>query len=191
MVAGEYVLQQIIEARLQPRSAEVRHLRDELVPAPMREVWGLRHPWALTLDSENLRLMQGTEKRNHSMASQQEPMARQQLDPSYIMAGVLEEGRALLDAVQLCARLFGRDHAWAASLSLVDGLEARAVRGGLRCVPEAESANAESGAADRAGGGRMADLAEQLLCSLKFGTQGLDAMAAIGGVFSEPRAVST
>merc|ERR1711918_245884 len=117
---------------------------------------------------------------------QQEPIARQQLDPSSIMAGVLEEGRALLDAVQLCARLFGRDHAWAASLSLVDSLESRAVRRGLRCVTEAESEIAEAAAADSRGGGRSADLAEQLLCSLKFGTQGLDTLAAIGGVFSEP-----
>merc|ERR1719277_2622189 len=59
MLAGKYVLQELIEARLRPRTAEVRELRDELVPAPMREVWGLRHPWALTLDSENLQLMQG------------------------------------------------------------------------------------------------------------------------------------
>lgn len=171
-------LRRYIQTRLQPRLGEIMKLRSELMPEPLRQLWGGGHQWTMTLDEENIRLMgayRGQGKygaiRRSSAGGAAGGAAPVELSPQEaktysILGGVLEEGRALLDIIELCAHLFGRHFEVPYWLTYLGG-HMDVTSEFLSCEhhflrPEDEKLNSTTA----------------LFCPLKFGTQGMDALRA-------------
>jgi hypothetical protein len=167
-------VRQHVEAKLRPRLTEIRRLREELVPVSLRQLWGGRHQWDLTLDPANIRSLESV---NGKFAGDGEGLeviplgssGRHHLSPaersSVVSGGIMEEARALMDAVKLCARMVGREldvSPWATSLG------GTWMNFGL---------NLESCGHD-AGENVTIHFAKEFFCPLKFGAQGLDALRA-------------
>merc|ERR1711957_146001 len=86
---------------------------------------------------------------------------------SGVLVGVLEEGKALINLIQLCCRWAGKDIEvpnWVPSLvsEAYFGSELSEV---VSCEPVVDD-------------GKALDFKRALLCPLKYGTQGLDALRA-------------
>lgn len=174
------VIRQLIEADLQPRSEEIHKLRSELLPLHMREALSLpssgAHSWELTLDPENVQVMgaysggkfvslTSSQTVNGAEALSELPSAEKTYG---ILGGVLEEGRALLDILKSSARLYGREldvPAWVTEL------------GGNMDVSSQELNCEHHFASDS-----KLTFMKAILCPLKFGTQGLDALRAFQGI---------
>jgi len=177
-----------IEESLHPRAEEIRRLRDELVPAELRDpdADGEGYEWELTLDPANVHTMAAVsdewrreidspEERRLSPASTAIgevsgsvyviPPADQLQKARSISAGVAEEARALLDILDLCMRIFGRG----SILSLGSQPLVRALDSGSE---SSVSCHLDSGE------GAKVNLTKAVLCPLKFGSLGIDAMRA-------------
>jgi hypothetical protein len=177
---GRATLERAIATRLRPRLGELAQLRSELVPSAVLELWGRGHQWDMTLDPENLRLMQkdpdgGRLSSNIASAADlaedagHVPSHLHREEKSYpVLGAVVEEARALLELVRLCTRLRGRGGlqvvpAWATS-----------VEGILKLHPEDLSCTM----GEKQQGSRIS-LVRALLCPLKYGAHGLDALRAV------------
>jgi len=151
-----------IEKKLFARREEILKLRGELIPTNLLEFLGHENQWSLTLHPDNLQVMETVGdgwdlvirgEHDHFIGR---PMASTKAQISFdIFAGVLEESKALLDMIELHARSLGK-HLRMPQLSV--------------SVPI--SCNLHEGKAELWS-------MKAILCSLKFGTQGLDALRAI------------
>jgi len=168
------VIRQRIEAKLLARADEIRKLRHELLPASVREALSLpsseAHSWELTLDPENVHVMGAYIGGKFAALTSSDsvpgagsvsdvPLAKKRYG---ILGGVLEEGRALLDILKSSARLEGNDlvvPAWVTQL------------GGNMDV-SSQDLNCEH----KSGSDSKITFMKALLCPLKFGTQGMDAL---------------
>mmetsp|Transcript_103647 Transcript_103647/g.231450 ORF Transcript_103647/g.231450 Transcript_103647/m.231450 type:complete len:391 (+) Transcript_103647:195-1367(+) len=156
-----------IENQLQPRIGEILRLRRELVPPSLQEVWGEGHQWEMTLDPENMDAMKAvsdswaSEKGLISSAAAVGPLHLSSAQKSWsVLGGAIEEGRALLDAIQVSTHLFRKDlqvPVAAASLAGSGGLGSELATCAL---------------------GHPQDFAKTLFCPLKFGAQGVEALRA-------------
>ncbi|CAK0800723.1 unnamed protein product [Prorocentrum cordatum] len=157
-----------IETQLRPKLASLMQLKNELVPASLRTLWGSDHQWDMTLDPESVKTMRGNAR---EFAEDTQPattvdLARKSFS---ILGGVLEEGRALIDAIKLCTRMFGSELAvpnWATSLIGKAG-------------PRLETCELDAPMDSKL------DFMKALFCPLKFGTAGLDALRAAGQMVAD------
>jgi len=174
-------MKQHIEQKLFPRRGEILKLREELIPAPLHEILDNGDQWSMTLHRDNIRVMETVSDgwsnvigghHEHFQAQLQataQALAPMEASPRSlaIFAGVLEEGRALLDMLELHARSLGKD---------------------LQMPQLTISLTSSRGFGDRP---VSCDLEEgkpamwflkSILCPLKFGTQGLDALRATSSI---------
>jgi hypothetical protein len=169
------VLRRRIEARLQPRLPELLRLREELMPEPLRELWATDHHWDMTLDPENVQVMQAKQGGKfadafssigdvYRMGAASKPIAFSSESYS-VMGGVVEEARALIDLIKVCTRLFGKE--------LEVPANATSLVGTFNFGAEALSCELRT-----AGSDDRTNLLKALFCPLKFGTQGVDALRA-------------
>lgn len=168
-----------IDLELFPRLEEIQKLRLELMPTALLELWRPAHEWALTLDAPRLRAMKAA--RDGKVNFARDAVVLQQLQddargPSYqvkvgaILAGVLEQAQALLNAIKLCTRLF--------DTQLRLPLTAGSWLGDGRLAAfdtEALGNECELGLAP------MVNAGTTLACPLQLGGLGLDALRALGG----------
>jgi len=197
-----WVIVDRIHRRLTPRVGEIRVLRDQLIPASLRALARVGHHWDLTLTPANIRTMADVSDDWGSElgASQTPEMQPGGIFPVFrklgaaalgeavkavatrpkevappadskaqgISAGVSEQGRYLLDLLRLSVgalREDGRVHdapvgAGAVATALGAGAGTEEALRGVSCSSGLSAATA-------------------LLCPLKFGTQGLDALRAV------------
>jgi hypothetical protein len=166
-------LKRLIEERLKPRLPELLKLRNELMPEPLLELWATDHQWDMTLDPENVQVMQAKQGGKFAPAfvslGDVYRLGRAPTESgskSYsLTGGVVEEARALIDLIKACTRLFGQD------LQVPE--RATSLAGTFNF--DAEALSCELRAAD--GDARINEM-KALFCPLKFGTQGLDALRA-------------
>lgn len=160
----------IIE-KLQPRLAEIKKLHDEFVPQALRDLWGSDHRWEMTLDPENVRMMQSTIGDFVSKPNASKLVGARA--KSYILlGGALGSGKALLGIIKLCTRVNGTNLSmptWPTAFS--QGIDREVVR----CVADAAEQD-------------EAKFAEAMFCPLKFAMQGLDAVRGVSDIerFSVP-----
>lgn len=192
-------LARIIVARLLPRLGEITRLRESAVPASLSRLWGSDHQWNMTLDPENVGMMQAYDGGLGSMMFQSlndvyaaggmDFEASEALKSFGAVGGVVEEGRALVDIIKLCARLYSVD----TSLPL----SATSLAGTLDFGSNVLSCQLGSNGAE-IGKPKEEDFMKAIFCPLKFGAQGLDALRAVPdmtgrqparGLFADPTLV--
>lgn len=192
-------LARIIVSRLIPRLGEITRLRESTVPAGLRRLWGSDHQWNMTLDPENVGMMQaysgglGTTMfqslNDVYAAGGMDFEASEALKSFGAVGGVVEEGRALVDIIKLCARLYSVD----TSLPL----SATSLAGTLDFGSNVLSCQLGSNGAEL-GKPKDEDFMKAIFCPLKFGAQGLDALRAVPdmagrqparGLFTDPALV--
>jgi len=192
-------LARIIVSRLIPRLGEITHLRESVVPAGLRRLWGSDLQWNMTLDPENVGMMQAYDGGLGSAMFQSlndvyaaggmDFEASETLKSFGAVGGVVEEGRALVDIIKLCARLYSVD----TSLPL----SATSLAGTLDFGSNVLSCQLGSTGAEL-GKPKDEDFMKAIFCPLKFGAQGLDALRAVPdmagrqparGLFADPALV--
>jgi hypothetical protein len=159
--ADWFYLQHYIETALEPRTEELVRLRRELMPEPLRKLWAQGHQWGTTLNPENIRSL-----RNHSEGFDTRTVhLTPELDDERkyfsMYNGALQEGRSLLDLLQMCIRALGPE--WIARLN-----------GTMVFAEDALSWPCDLSLDE----GSNTDFMKALLCPLKFGAQGIDALTA-------------
>lgn len=192
-------LSRVIVSRLIPRLGEITRLRESAVPASLRRLWGSDHQWNMTLDPENVGMMQAYDGGLGSTMFQSlndvyaaggmDFEASENLKSFGAVGGVVEEGRALVDIIKLCARLYTVD----TSLPL----SATSLAGTLDFGSNVLSCQLGSNGAEL-GKPKEEDFMKAIFCPLKFGAQGLDALRAVPdmagrqparGLFADPALV--
>jgi len=168
-----------IEKLLRPHLGGIERLRDEVISGPLFDLWGTGHQWEMTLDRENVQVMEASNSGGagqlYAGAASQIPRLEEK--NRVVLGGALEEARALLDGIRLLAR-----HAGTAELVIpvfVTSLGAH-----LDLGPQALSCELDL---DRGGEARFIDFAQALFCPLKYGTQGMDALRAVSDMMSPPK----
>jgi len=169
------IVEDTIEAAVRPHLAGIERLRDDLVSGTLFELWGVGKRWRMSLAPENIQVMQASHggKLYTGSASEIPPLEEKNL---VVLGGVLEEARALLDVLSLCAHREGQDlhvPAWATSMG--DNIELGP--GLLSC----ELGFAHDVKAD------FKDFMRALFCPLKYGSQGIDALRAVSDLMGPPR----
>lgn len=171
------VVRTAVEEVLSVNLDNVKELRDELITPHMLDYWGPEQQWELTLDSENMAVMQAFKhgefygsldadfySKNVSGLVKKLPAKEKAYG---VWGGVLEQGRALIDVVKLLARRQDIEllvPAQATSLDVnVDVKD-----------PGSELLSCELQPKDG-----MNNLMKALFCPLKYGSQGLDALRAV------------
>jgi len=186
-------------SRLIPRLGEITRLRESVVPAGLRRLWGSDHQWNMTLDPENVGMMQAyggglgsamfQSLNDVYAAGGMDFEAPETLKSFGAVGGVVEEGRALVDIIKLCARLYSAD----TSLPL----SATSLAGTLDFGSNVLSCQLGSSGAEL-GKPKEEDFMKAIFCPLKFGAQGLDALRAVPdmagrqparGLFADPALV--
>jgi len=155
------IVKRRIEERLQPQLREILELRQELVPSTLRRLWGEGHTWDMTLDPENVMVMERVSDEFETSYDPRTAVNASEKDFG-LYGGVLGEARALLDVMRACMRLFSSDlkvPEWATSLG--GNMEISAELLSCELDPITDS--------------RM-NFMKALFCPLKFGTQGMDAL---------------
>jgi len=176
-----------ILAKLQPRLPEIMQLRSELIPEMLRLVWGGGHQWTMTLDEENIRLMgpyrnkgkHVTIRESAGTSEFHNELAPFLLTTYSILGGVLEEGRALLDIIELCGHLFGRHLKVPYWITYLGG-SIDVTSEFLSCGHRFVNSNPED---------MKLNSINALFCTLKFGTQGMDALKAAFDMDGEGRLI--
>jgi len=160
---------QRIEQFLRPHLQDIRNLRDTLVPAELREPESESYKWTMTLETrkmivaENMSEMWSPSNIDANDLTIVQKNLTQQEKSMGVEDGVLEEGLALVDLIELGARLFGQLNlpAFTSLVSIVDiRLEP------LSCSRESVK---DSGSYFR----------KAIFCQLKLGVQGVDALRAV------------
>jgi hypothetical protein len=155
-------LQHHIEAALRPGFKEIQELREELVPSSLRRLWAEGHRWGLTLNPENIRSLRNTSEAFKTRTVKLTPILDVEKKYFALYSGALQEGRTLLDLLQMCIRALGPD--WSTSL-----------KGTMQFGTDTLSWPCELNLDDPESN---ADFMQALLCPLKFGSQGIDALTA-------------
>lgn len=141
----------------------IQKLQLEVVPWPIRRIWswGNDQQWSMTMDRDNLRSMEAL---NGDVSVPAQAMSTRD---AAISGGALEESRALLDLMLMCIRSKGPS--WSTSM---DGAM-NVFSGSLStpCEPDPEETD-------------KADFRSTLICPLKYGMLGLDALRFADHIFS-------
>jgi len=172
------VIKRHIEEMLANNIEEIRETRDDTVPDSVLALWGSGHAWEMTLEPENVKVMEafrGGEffgSMNASFYAESLPKTPERMpaqEKAYaVWGGVLEHGRALLDTVKLISWSSGvelRPPAWVTSLG--DNIDVKDLGSELLSC----ELHKKSG---------MNNLMKAFFCPLKYGTQGMDALRAAG-----------
>lgn len=171
------LVKQTIENTLRSNSGEIKKLRDELVSSTDLGFLGNGHQWDMTLDMENLQIMEAFHdgkffgSMNASFFAEFHPSNPKKIplqEKAYgAWGGVLEEARALLYIIKLLADSHGMNlHVPMNATSLGANVDIKDLG--------SELLSCELHSADG-----MNNLMKTLFCPLKYGTQGLDALRAI------------
>jgi hypothetical protein len=171
-----------LSARLRARLPELRALRAELLRrAPgLEQFWSVRQPWAMTLAPENLRIMQTTEDTDDgeeeqlalapvrpSPADLRLPRATSVI-PRDAAAGALEVGRLLVDFIQVSGRMNGTVVTIPDVVTSLYSVDTKGI-GGTEELLSCELNPDQD---------KRITFMKALACPLRYGTQGLDALAA-------------
>jgi len=115
-------------ASLQSRVEELQGLVRELIPKAATEIWTSELELALALDNENIRSIQSTSSSHlarPTLLSLHESSWHTSLGTDErsraISHAIAEEGRALVDILQLCTEAFGMDAQLLANATAVAG----------------------------------------------------------------------
>jgi len=158
-------LRRRIAEKLGPRHDELDALRAELIPEPLGSYWEERHDWFLTLDEANVRSMRPVDaEARAALETMRAPLSKSLgSDKKWfsMYGGALEQGRALLDILQRCVGSMGPH--WTVKLGKT------MLFGEATLSWPCEVDDLDSTAVD---------FSKALLCPLKFGAQGLDALLA-------------
>jgi len=168
-------LRRRIAEKLRPRHDELDALRAELIPEPLGSYWEERHDWFLTLDEANVQSMRPVDEETQAALETMRAPLSKSLD-SYkkwfsMYGGALEQGRALLDILQRCIGSMGPHWTVKLGKTMLFG-EAT-----LSWPCEADDLDSTT-----------VDFSKALLCPLKFGAQGLDALLATADPDADPAA---
>lgn len=157
----EYLGKRINE-KLAPRLSEIRELSDAVVPPTLVALWGNGRTWSMTLEAKNVRSMESVSSTFVDSFHPTKP-ASSEVKELAVRGGALEMAKSLLDVALLCVHTIGTD--W--SMDIGDTLEmAGDAPLAWPCEVDAE-------------GDTQIDFDKGLICPLKFGAQGLDAMRAV------------
>merc|ERR1712032_622989 len=167
-----------IEGILDTNLAKIKDLRDELLPPSILKFLGSSNQWEMTLEQENLQVMESFHKggefygslsaefysNNHSGAPKKLPSEEKAYG---VWGGVLEQSRVFIDVIKLAAKVHDVEllvppqaTSLAANIDIKDlGSEL------LSCELYEEDG--------------MNNFMKALFCPLKYGSQGLDALRAV------------
>lgn len=146
------------------------------MPEPLLELWATDHHWDMTLDPENIQVMQAKGEGGifasefasigdvYGLGSTSAHVDTASKSYS-VLGGVVEEARALIDLIRACTRLFGKE--------LKVPAQATSLVGTFNFGTEALSCEVST-----TDGDDRINLMKALFCPLKFGTQGVDALRA-------------
>jgi len=150
-------LRQHIVEGLWPHLGGIQRFQAETVQWPTRSIWrwGEGHQWEMTFDVESVDWLQAISGKVSSLSAKGSPAD----NPATVASAALAEGRALLDILLMCIRSKGPE--W--DTSLHGAVDAFAEPLSAACEPEPPAA-------------RPADLEGALLCPMKFGLLGADAL---------------
>jgi hypothetical protein len=163
-----------VEEMLTSNIKEIEDVREDTVPEKLETIWGTKHLWDMTLDAENVHMMEAFSN-GHLFGSMntsfydhflpKTPKHLPQEEKAYAVWGsVLEESRALLGLI----RMLEEDitlHVKASVTSLAANIDLKDLGSELLSCELHE-------------GKGMNNLMKALFCPLKYGTQGLEAMRA-------------
>lgn len=170
--ATQDFMRQQIETSLADRFDEIQKLRKQVVPDALLKLWGKNEPerlpslvsskWQMTLEEANIAAM---------TQSDAEPQMRKPSEitkeekASMAEAAAIIEGRYLLDVLLGCVKWLRP--AW--STDLLDSLDFARPELSRYCDPDAPIESTDVGDEE-------VDLVQSVLCKLKFGAMGMDAL---------------
>jgi hypothetical protein len=160
-VTTEYV-SNFLEEKLRPSLPELTKLRKTLVPTVVKDLWGKKHQWEMTLDPENIGAMLGGDGQFISEFHMTDSMDRE-MKKDAVLGAVLEEGKAIIDLIKVCTRSYRKDLSippWATSMT-------------GRVSPDLLSGQVN------AKGDKQVESMKTLYCPLKYGAQGAEALKAV------------
>jgi hypothetical protein len=166
-----------VEEVLTVNLENIKELRDELITPHMLHYWGPEQQWELTLDPENMAVMQAFRhgefygsldadfySKNVSGLVKKLPAKEKAYG---VWGGVLEQGRALIDVVKLLAMR--------QDIELLVPAQATS----LDVNVDVEDLGSELLSCELQPKDGMNNLMKALFCPLKYGSQGLDALRAV------------
>jgi len=177
------VVKSSIESMLRSNRAEIQQLRDQLISESVLKFWGTATPFRLSLADENIQMIEAVHggkffgSLNASFYADFKPgsMKLPRQEKAYgAWGGVLEEARVLLDTIRLVALVKGKDVSvpqWATS---------------LRENVDVEDLGSELLSCELHEEDGMNNFMKALLCPLKYGAQGMDALRAVGSLGESP-----
>lgn len=156
-------LKKNIQERLVPRLEEIDSFSKQAIPKRLSILWGKGREWSMTLDPVNIRSMEAVSgKFVDSYRPEKQMLMKEKVEA--VRDGALEFGKSLLDFLLLCINDMGPEFS-------TDVGDTMAVAGdGPLSWPCQLDADGES----------HFDFDKGLICPLKFGAQGLDAMRVLG-----------
>jgi len=192
-----------IETKLGPIASNLVNLRNQLVPGEVQKLWDGEHVWELTLDPENVHIMQagghasallsehdllldgdssggdagGVEGADHASADAARKRAA-------LVRGAAQQARLLLHVLARLANLPDKDVKAAVAAADVADTADSAHRVLVEGAPEPHGPlsgplSCAASSASPVVGGHGEDQAERaMLCALRFGVQGVDALRA-------------
>jgi len=151
-----------IQERLVPRLKELDAFSDKVVPDRLVTLWGRGREWSMTLDPVNIRSMESVSgKFVNSFKPKKDAATKQKMEA--VRDAALEMAKSLLDFLLLCVNDMGPE--WSTDIG-----DTLAVAGdeplSWPCELDAEMDTDY-------------DFDKGLICPLKFGAQGLDAMRVL------------
>jgi len=151
-----------IQERLVPRLREMDAVSQKAISERLLTLWGMGREWSMTLDPVNIESMQSVSGKFVNSYKPKKPMARKQKVEA-VRDAALEMAKSLIDFLLLCVNDMGPE--W--STDIRDTMSV-AGDGPLSwpCELDAE-------------GDTNDDFDKGLICPLKFGAQGLDAMRVL------------
>jgi len=161
-------LRDLINQRLNARLKDIQFLRNEVISSQLRELLDEERQWAMTLDAESIRALQGTDGRpvKKLVSDRPDKTSLNAQDKSYgILGGVLAQVRTVFGIIGMCA----------SSANVKIALPSFTKSAVGRITPALLSCDA----ADEAKRVTV-DAMQTLFCPLQFGTMGLDALRAAG-----------
>jgi len=182
------VIQRQIEDMLKSNLGELERVRDEMVPESVLEFWQAGPQWEMSLAVENVLVMEAFHggkffgSMNASFYADSLPTTPKRLPAEEKVygawGGVVEEGRALLEALRLIARSSGVK------------LDVPPAATSLRRNIDLEDLGSELLSCELHEGKGMNNLMKAFFCPLKYGTQGMDALRAVDQMLRPSRAAA-
>lgn len=173
---GRAAMEKHIRRELQPRLRQIRQLRDEVIPAPLRRLDDASSSrWGVNLDTESMRVVKTFDNHWELEFDMSRPKrgerALRRLAPEErlskqlgVAGGVVEQARVLLEQLKAVLGQFGIQAEVPAWITSLDGRQRPFVWDLLRCLE------------DSAG-----DVALAISCPMKFASAGIDVCSSIQG----------